>query len=182
MKVSNNSNTDRVGIQTVGMQFEEVGYVFREQPISGYGIDAQIEIVKNKNATGKLAALQIKSGISFFEEEIVEGFIYRGDTSHLKYWLNHSLPVLIVLCNTTNKESYWQAITPANAILTKKAWKIVIPKYQKINSGMNTDLMRLVSKLPVHKNYTIHSTKDLSLATVKRYSLRVILNREHTQL
>lgn len=181
MKVSKNSRIDRIGVQTVGNQFERAGYIFREQAISDYGIDAHVELVEGDNATGKLIALQIKSGPSWFAEKDSGGFIFRGDNEHLSYWLEHSLPVLIVLCDTENAQCFWQAITPENVVHTKKAWKIIVPKIQKINAGMDVDLKHLVNKLPVHKNHTICSTEDVSHGVAKRYSLRIILNREHTQ-
>ena len=77
MKISNNQKTDRVGVQIVGERFELAGYIFREQTVSDYGIDAQIEVVDGDIVTGKLIALQIKSGISWFKEESEEGYIYR---------------------------------------------------------------------------------------------------------
>lgn len=181
MKVSKNSRIDRIGVQTVGDQFERAGYIFREQAISDYGIDAHVELVDNGDATGKLIAIQIKSGPSWFTKEKSEGFTYNGDSEHLTYWLEHSLPVLIVLCDTEKSQCFWQAITPENVIYTKKAWKIIVPKIQKINVGMDVDLKRLVNKLPVHKDHTICSTEDVSHGAAKRYSLRIILNREHTQ-
>lgn len=181
MKISKNQNTDRIGVQIVGEKFDRAGYLFREQPISDYGIDAQIELVHEETVTGKLVALQIKSGPSYFSKESNEAYIYRGDINHLNYWLKHSLPVLIVLCDTNNKKTFWQSITPSNIIYTKKAWKIEIPKYQQINSGMYVDLQYLVNKLPIYKNYTIGSIRDTSHGLAKRYCLRIILNKEHTQ-
>jgi len=181
MKVSKNSRIDRIGIQTVGDQFERAGYIFREQAISDYGIDAHVELIDNNDATGKLIAIQIKSGSSWFTKEKSEGFTYNGDSKHLTYWLQYSLPVLIVLCDTEKRKCFWQSITPENVVYTRKAWKIIVPKKQKINVGMDIDLKRLVNKLPAHKDYTICFTEDVSHGAAKRYSLRIILNREHTQ-
>lgn len=181
MKISDNSKTDRIGVQIVGEQFELSGYIFREQSISDYGIDAQVELVDGDNVTGKLIALQIKSGDSWFKEESEEAYVFRGDKKHLEYWLDHSLPVLIVLCDTKSRQCFWQSITPANVIYTLKAWKISIPKYQRINAGMNIDLKRLISKFSAYKSYTIGSISDNSHGMAKRYSLRIILNKEHTQ-
>lgn len=181
MKIHHNSKTDRIGIQAVGEQFERAGYIFREQPISDYGIDAQIEFVEGEIVTGKLIALQIKTGTSWFQESTEEGYVFRGDNEHLKYWIEHSLPVLIILHNPETKISYWQAIKTENVIPTDKAWKIIVPKIQRINPGMEVDLKRLINKLPAHKNYTICCIDDVSHGLAKRYSLRVILNNEHTQ-
>ena len=181
MKIKHSSKIDRIGVQAVGEQFERAGYVFREQPISDYGIDAHVEVVEGEEVTGKLIALQIKSGPSWFKESTTQGFIFRGDNEHLKYWIEHSLPVLIILHNTKNKISYWQAIKTENVIPTGRGWKIIVPGNQRINPGMNVDLKRLVNKLHTHKSYTICRIDDVSHGLAKRYSLRVILNREHTQ-
>lgn len=181
MKASKSSRIDRIGIQTVGLQFESAGYIFREQETSDYGIDAQIEVIDGESVTGQLIAIQIKSGSSWFKEKYDGGYVFRGKQKHLDYWLDHSLPVLIILCNTETSICYWQTITATNVIHTKKSWKINIPNYQRINPGMDVDLKRLVNKLPVHKNHTISSTDDVSHGAAKRYSLRIILNREHTQ-
>ena len=79
MKIHHNSKTDRIGIQAVGEQFERAGYIFREQPISDYGIDAQIEVVEGEIVTGELIALQIKTGTSWFQESTPQGYVFRGD-------------------------------------------------------------------------------------------------------
>lgn len=181
MKISNSSKIDRLGVQSVGYKFERFGYVFREQTVADYGIDAQIELIDEDNVTGELIAIQIKSGKSWFKESNERGYVYRGDMEHLGYWLHHSLPVLIVLCDIENDECYWQAVTPNNVTYTKNAWKIEVPKSQKINAGMHVDMKRLVKKMPIHKSYTISSIEENSHNAAKRYSLRIVLNKEHTQ-
>jgi Domain of unknown function (DUF4365) len=56
--------------------------------------------------TGKLLGLQIKSGESFFKERTPNTIIYRGDKEHLQYWLNHKLPILIVLYDPATDTAY----------------------------------------------------------------------------
>ena len=47
--------TERKGINAVEKIFlDEFGWLFREQPVSDYGIDAQVEVVENNKPTGKL--------------------------------------------------------------------------------------------------------------------------------
>jgi hypothetical protein len=41
---------------------------------------------------GRLIALQIKAGRSWFREPTDGGWLYRGKTAHLRYWLRHCLP------------------------------------------------------------------------------------------
>lgn len=72
----------------------ELDWLFREQPTEDYGIDAQVEIVDDEAVSGKLLALQIKSGASWFKELGPGGWWYRPDAKHVQYWMNHSLPVL----------------------------------------------------------------------------------------
>lgn len=181
MKRHHNSKIDRIGVQTVGEQFERAGYIFREQPISDYGIDAHIEVVEGETVTGKLIALQIKTGSSWFKENTSQGFVFRGDNEHLEYWIEHSLPVLIILHDPQTHLSYWQSIKTEKVIPTGKGWKIIIPKNQRINPGMNVDLNHLVNKFAAHKSYSIAHIDDISHGLAKRYSFRVILNKEHTQ-
>jgi hypothetical protein len=47
---------------------DELGWLFRNQPTEDYGIDAHVEVVDGENVRGRLLALQIKSGTSWFKE------------------------------------------------------------------------------------------------------------------
>lgn len=121
-------NPERLGVYEIGKQISKQGMIFREQPTDDYGIDAQIETMENGYASGKLIAAQIKSGESFFHETTETSFVFRGKRKHYDYWLNHSLPVIIVLYNPITDESYWQVVNERNAMLTDKNWKIEVPK------------------------------------------------------
>lgn len=65
---------------------------------------------------------------------------------------------------------------------TGSGWKLQIPKHQKVNVGMAVDINRLVSKVSAFKDYTIASISDVSHNAAKRYSIRVVLNKEYAQL
>ena len=90
---------ERIGIATTEKIINQMGMIFREQPTDDYGIDAQIETIENGYASGKLIAVQIKSGEHYFKEKTKESIVYRGNRKHYDYWINHSLPVVIVLYN-----------------------------------------------------------------------------------
>jgi hypothetical protein len=68
MKRDHGDNTGRIGVYAVAAMIEkELGWIFREQPTSDHGIDAQVEVVGSRSdVTGRLIALQIKSGKSYF--------------------------------------------------------------------------------------------------------------------
>src|SRR3972149_1019365 len=90
---------DRQGVSKLEFFFSSVGWLFREQYLHDYGIDAQVEIVKDNKPTGDLIAIQVKSGASYFYERTKTEIIYRADNKHIEYWMRHCLPVIVVLYN-----------------------------------------------------------------------------------
>jgi uncharacterized protein DUF4365 len=134
MHVPVTHHTDRTGINAIAEKIHrDLGWIFREQH-QDFGVDAQVEIVENLAATGKLLGLQIKSGTSYFEERDHNFITYRGDPAHLEYWLNHKLPILVVLYDPTTDVAYWESITEQNTTKTAKGWKLLIPVSQRIES------------------------------------------------
>lgn len=121
---------------------EKLGWIFREQPVSDYGIDAHIEVTEpDRSLKGRLLGVQIKSGPSFFSEPHSYGWVYRGVKKHLDYWLRHVLPVIVVLHDPESGESYWQSVTPETISETDKAWKLIVPKSQRLDADA-ADVLR----------------------------------------
>ena len=136
----------RVGVSSTEKIINQMGLIFREQPTDDYGIDAQIETIEKGYATGKLIAVQIKSGVSFFDETTSDSIIYRGERKHYDYWLNHALPVIIVLYNPTNDTCYWNVVNSKTATLTTKSWKIEIP-FSNLLKDAKPKLLELADNL-----------------------------------
>jgi hypothetical protein len=134
MKVSATHLTDRAGITLVTGIFHSLGWLVREQPISDTGIDAHVEVVEGGKATGRLLALQIKSGPSYFRETDGDCVVYRGDKDHLDYWLKHTLPVVIVLVEPASGKILWQPITEETVEPTPKGWKTEVPTANVLDS------------------------------------------------
>lgn len=120
--------TERLGVSALDYFFSEKGWLFREQTTHDYGIDAHVEIVENQRPTGKLIALQIKAGQSFFEEEVDGAYVFRTDDKHIAYWVGHSMPVVLVLYNPETKQAYWQHVSRDTVETTGKGWKILVPR------------------------------------------------------
>jgi len=120
--------TDRLGVLKLGDFFARVGWLFREQLFDDYGIDAQVEIADGHNALGSLIGIQIKSGSSYFSEQTESTIVFRSNHKHIKYWLRHSLPVIIVLYNDAADTLYWEIISEETIKSTGKAWRIDVPK------------------------------------------------------
>ena len=108
------SNEDQLGDQGVRtvdrIVSEDLGWVFRDQTRKDYGIDALIELAhSDRRVTGRMVAAQIKCGKSWFAEPTSDGsgWTYRGELRHLNYWLGHSLPVILVLCDPDTGDCYF---------------------------------------------------------------------------
>ena len=64
--------TERAGVAAAQVAFTKMGWFFREQTVSDFGIDAQVEIEECDKPVGRLIALQIKSGQSYFSALVFE--------------------------------------------------------------------------------------------------------------
>lgn len=169
--VNNTDQTDREGIHAVASVFTKMGWAFREQPTSDYGIDAQAEkINSNGKAGGKLIALQIKTGESYFKKR-GDGYVFYGEDRHREYWINHSLPVFLILHDPKSGLTLWQKIDERLIEEGKDGrWAIGIPadqtldeKHEKfIAAGIASDLpslrrARLALDIPMIKQCSEHS-------------------------
>lgn len=159
---------DRVGVSAVSKCVSQLGLIFREQPTDDYGIDAQIETFDKDYASGKLIAVQIKSGDSFFNELKDDKIIFRGEKKHYDYWINHSLPVIIVLYIPKNDKCYWREVNAETAVLTGKHWKIEIPISNVIDSGAKSELVKVAD------NLTEYEMKFNSLLLAKPWMKEII--------
>lgn len=140
---------DRDGVYAVAnIVTKELNWVFREQPVSDYGIDAHIEICNEKEPVGKLIGVQIKAGTSYFKEDMGEYIVFRGKQRHLEYWLKHSLPVIIVLYNPETKECIWEHINESTIVMINKSnWKINIPKNKVLSRSSLYYLKKIKDKV-----------------------------------
>src|SRR5437899_909176 len=75
--------TEKLGINAVERIFLDFGWIFRRQTEDDYGIDAIVEVAKDGLPTGRLIALQIKSGASYFKKRDVN-YAYYGEAKHLE--------------------------------------------------------------------------------------------------
>ena len=127
-EVNQPPKTDRVGVHKVGLFFGSAGWLFREQTVGDYGIDAQVEIANGDEATGALIGIQIKSGQSYFSEQTANSIIFRSNDKHIKYWLGHRLPVIIILYDDQRDRLFWEVVSQDTIKKTAKNWRIDVPK------------------------------------------------------
>jgi len=131
----NTEVTGQLGVNAVGLAVSKLGWSFHPNSSPEYGIDGEIEVVEGERRSGKILKVQIKSGHSWFKESTPLGFIYRGDDPHIRYWLGHAVPVLIMLHDPTTELTYWENIEPSKIYSTGSGWKIEVPHAQLLDAN-----------------------------------------------
>lgn len=165
-------STERQGVNDCGSAFERLGFIFRPQPIADYGIDAIIETQNDDYATGKMIAVQIKTGDSYFKRMKDGRVTYRGEMKHYHYWMNHSLPVIIVLCSPSSGVIIWERINRQTAVKCERGWKVEIPCSQTLQSSKDKLLSLAMQQSEYERRWTsLVIAKEWILETAKRGAL-----------
>ncbi|MFF2276788.1 DUF4365 domain-containing protein [Agromyces sp. NPDC058126] len=121
------------------------GWAFREQRELDYGVDAHAELIDDQGPTGRLLAIQIKSGPSQFDRPTDGGWFYPVSAKHAKYWLDYSLPVVLVLVDVEERAAYWVSISDAVLLSTGKNFKVLVPTRNRVD-GARVEWERLVDR------------------------------------
>lgn len=124
--------TNRSGVNLVERAALRLGWLFREQSISDQGIDAHVEKATNEDGTGRLIAIQIKTGKSYFNKPSEDGWFFPFNAKKARLWLNHALPVVVVLVDLSTEQAYWQVISNRTIMSTGKNFKVDVPRHHKV--------------------------------------------------
>ena len=137
--MASQTETERTNRRAITLVQSEVldgpSYIFREQETSDFGIDAHVELVKGDEASGELIALQIKGGRHAFRHPAANGWHYPVTKKHARYWLNHSLPVVLVLADLDSRQCYWQVIDSDTLVPTGKNFKVFVPQENLVTTA-----------------------------------------------
>jgi hypothetical protein len=123
---------ERSALASVHKEFAEWGWLFREQSAMDLGIDAHLEAPGDGFLSGRLIALVVKAGASYFSEKTMSGWVYRDTSAHLLYWLGHSLPVVLLLHDPRTRVTYWAHVTTRAVEYTSGGWKMLVPVVQAL--------------------------------------------------
>ena len=151
MKVSPTEEREDAGVRHVECFFrDELRWLFRVQRRFDYGIDAHAEIVNldfpETLVTGRLLAVQVKSGDSFFDEPDSErGWRFRDSNDHLAYWLGGSLPTVVVLVNS-RREAYWEVISTRTVTENADRFSLVVPRSHPLDATAAEALISLARR------------------------------------
>ena len=139
----------------------ELKWVFRKNHQEyDFGIDAYVDVISElREVTGKSIAVQIKTGQSYFKEKNDFGWVFRGKLQHLNYYLNHDIPVVIILVNDLSNLAYWTVCEPKKTIRSGESWKITVLSNQILSINSKNDLKKYVSPLTDYVSQLEHFWK-----------------------
>ncbi|KSH14859.2 hypothetical protein AO963_37210 [Pseudomonas aeruginosa] len=141
-KVGSSYAQERLGINALQNYAAKNTQIWRETATGDVGIDGNLEFVNPDGfATGKVIAVQVKSGPSYFKHESINGWKFYPEEKHRAYWEAFPLPVILVLHDSEANQSYWadvrQALrTPAK---TEKSF-IEVPQCNLLQDTAPTQL------------------------------------------
>jgi hypothetical protein len=138
-KVGDEAFVEREGVIAVETAVNEARCLWRETPTRDVGIDGQIEYVDPEgSATGRIVAVQVKSGASYFRDATHDYIPYSPAARHRDYWREFPLPVILALRNPKTKRVHW---VDARAELRAGEGPVRVPTAQLLNaSGVITAL------------------------------------------
>jgi len=148
-----NDSTERLGVVEVEKLFLQFNWIPRTVFQTDVGIDMTVEICKNGNPIGKFIGVQIKSGDSYFKEKSENTIIFRSNETHINYWLNNSLPILIVLHDLKTSLTIWEVVNRHTVESTGKTFKIKIPLSNTLEKKFADKIERLTEKSPLLNSF-----------------------------
>jgi hypothetical protein len=138
------------GVALAQLAVTKLNWAFERFDTRDRGIDACIAIAdEDGRLDGRLIAAQIKGGASWLRHETAEGFTFYEDLDHFEYWMDCSLPVVILLGDTAKGVVYWVAVTPASVQRTAKGRRITVPRDQVLNESAKPKLIELARSASV---------------------------------
>jgi phosphatidylserine/phosphatidylglycerophosphate/cardiolipin synthase-like enzyme len=149
-------------IHAVAGIFSSFGWVFREQHILDFGIDAHVEVREAGSASGRMIALQIKSAESYFKKRDAAGFLHRISDRHYQYWRGYCLPVFLVLYHPVRREAFWCVISEKAIRKTGKMFCVTVPENQRLDLSAASAVAR----------YAISNSGEVETSTTTYWDTR----------
>jgi hypothetical protein len=123
---------ERYGVLAVERAALAARAIWRETPLRDVGIDGQLEyVLRDGVATGRLVAVQVKSGPSYWTRGDEDVVLVTPPEKHRSYWARHPLPVILVLHDEDRQQTIW---TDARAQLRDGQTSIRVPRSQILDA------------------------------------------------
>lgn len=157
-----------------------MGWIFREIG-NDTGVDGIIEIVEGEQATGRLLAVQSKSGKSYVQEQLGNNIIARVDKDHFMYWSNYAVPVIYCAYSPDDGKIYWQHISINNSTELDKSYKFELPRSNRLEELSKVKLAEIADYLSGGIEVSVDSFEDNSHARANRCAIKLIISGNPTR-
>lgn len=127
-----------------------IGWLWRDQLEHDFGIDAHIEVIASGKATGRLIGVQVKASDDKYVEKVgTTGWTLYLDEDNVRYWLDHALPVIVVIHDVKDNQYHWQQVTSTSVERTPAGSpKIQVPVQNKLDAGAMDRLQKISAGTP----------------------------------
>ena len=133
-RVPESAFTERIGVAHVESVVASARCVWRELLLRDVGIDGQIEYVDSEgHATGRMVAVQVKTGESYFRAGSDSAVELTIERRHLEYWDRFSTPVILVLVDPRSMCAIW--VDARSAIRDAQASPLAVPRTQLFDAA-----------------------------------------------
>jgi hypothetical protein len=183
MRAPKTESTGSSGQSAVKAEFEYMGWGAGSMPEHDNGTDLYLTARDDQRfELGVMMACQVKTGDSYFSSPLkdggeVKGWWFTENREHFEYWLNHSIPHIIVLRDQEKRKSYWVHVTDDNVKNRGLKWpKVLVPANQVVEESQNDALREVAcSQLPKPSwtNSILSASSKISVEDRLRYALIV---------
>ncbi|MPS81770.1 MAG: DUF4365 domain-containing protein [Achromobacter sp.] len=140
-KAGNTYAQERRGISAVASYAADRAQIWRETGTGDVGIDGNLEYVTHEGfATGRIVAVQVKAGPSYFNQRTQRGWKFYVEKKHQHYWESFAVPVVLVLHDTQSGESYWTDVRQSLRTPAREEAFVEVPEANKLSETDATSL------------------------------------------
>jgi hypothetical protein len=148
--LDDSDSAGRISLYAAGRVSAQLpGLLFREQRSGDTGLNAHLEITEDFPRAGKTIGLQVRSDENTHLEHSARGYICRGEMSHLVYWLQHAVPVVVMIHERKSGQILWEFVSAENIEIEGQEWELVVP----YNQIYNAEAVAAISSLPCYSPY-----------------------------
>ena len=158
-------NGERLGIYAASRLTARLpGLIFREQRSGDTGLNAHLEVVEEYPRMGKVVGLQVRSDSGSEIERTARGYVCRGEMAHVAYWLQHSLPVIVMVYEQGQDHLLWEAVSPETIEISGQHWELLVP-YDQVygeepSGGSQSGAVERIAELSCYSPYLARLALD----------------------
>jgi len=168
-----------LGVFKVALMLTEIGLIFRPTSNTDVGIDGQIEYVNSAGeATGKIVAVQIKSGDSYLKENKadINNWTFYSDEKHKAYWEMYPIPVILLVYSPNNDKIFF--IDARYYLKVNGLGNFKIPKENILNATNKNKLFETVGNF----DEPFLEIKDVFNSMIRKHCKSTLFNLSYLDL